>query len=197
MIFPSSADNAIEAAKQLAHTLQNPSPSSPCSQLRDSTMAYIKQLSVLLMRQTYAIQAAVTYPDIYKPLQPKQITKITKSPHPTPQIIENNEVSITSIHRVIVHQSKLRSQIISPDTPQPRRMKKITSCISKGAYNYTANPCLTSKVAYGTASVESSTKTTTSLFLYTNRKIVFGRKCHRSHGGQFRRLSCNQGVSRI
>ena len=88
-------------------------------------MADIKQLSVLLGRQTDAIHAEVTYPAISKPLQQKTINKITKSPHTTPHIIENDEGSITPVHRVISHQYKLRPQIIPPETPHPRRMEKI------------------------------------------------------------------------
>ena len=116
-------------------------------------MADIKQLSVLLGRQTDAIHAEVTYPAISKPLQQKTINKITKSPHTTPHIIENDKGSITPVHRVISHQYKLRPQIIPPETPHPRRMEKFTPCIYKGTDNYTANPCLTSKGAYGKASV--------------------------------------------
>ena len=50
MPLPSSVDNTIEAAKKLAHALQNPAPSTLLSQLGDSTMADIKQLSVVLRR---------------------------------------------------------------------------------------------------------------------------------------------------
>ena len=77
-----------------------------------------------MRRQTDAIQAAVTYSAISKPMQPKTITKIPNSHHPTPYIIENDKGYIRSDHRVIAHQSKIHPLIIPPDTPQPRRMGK-------------------------------------------------------------------------
>ena len=120
MPFPSCADNVIEASKQLLPALQNPAPSAPFSQFGYSTMESIKQLSVILRRQTDAIQAAVTSPAISKPPQPKEITTIPNSPHPTPHIIENYDGYISHVHRVIAHQSKLWPHIIPPETPQPR-----------------------------------------------------------------------------
>ena len=85
-------------------------------------MESIKQLSVVLMRQKYTIQAAIASPAISKPLQPNKITTIPKSPHHIPHIIENDDESITPVHRVITHQSNLCSRIIPPETPHPRRM---------------------------------------------------------------------------
>ena len=125
MPFPSSEDNAIEEAEQLARDLQNIAPISPFSQLGDSTMASIKQLSVALRRQIDAIQAVVNSPSISKPPQPKIITTIPKSPHHTPHIIENYNVSITTVHRMIAHQSNLRPHIIPQDTPQPIRTENV------------------------------------------------------------------------
>ena len=84
-------------------------------------MEAIKQLSVVLRRQTDAIKTAVTYPSISKNPQQKTITTIPNSPHPTLHIIENDDRYVTPVHRVIAHQSNLWTHIIQPDTPHPRR----------------------------------------------------------------------------
>ena len=84
MPFTSSSDNAMEAAKQLAHDLQNPAPTAPFSQLGDSTMAAIEQLSLLLKKKIFNTGGV----DCFSYLQnsaTKDNQPIPKSPqHPPP-----------------------------------------------------------------------------------------------------------------
>ena len=55
MPFPSSVDNYIEAAKQLAHDLLHTAPSASFYHIGDSTMAAMKQLLLVLSQQPDAI----------------------------------------------------------------------------------------------------------------------------------------------
>ena len=97
MPFPTSAEQATNAARELSHTLQHPTPAAPFSQIGDATMAAIHQLSTVLtnnidqIRKTATVQKAIT-----TGCRPIPITSIPVLPlfNKRPNITEDDQGNI-------------------------------------------------------------------------------------------------------
>ena len=68
--YNSSSENVIVAAHKLDHALQNPAPQAPFSNIGESQMVVIEQVSVILPKVTY---------HLHQPVDPQQKQSVTKS----------------------------------------------------------------------------------------------------------------------
>ena len=77
-----------------------------------------------MRQQSDKIQEVVAFPVISNRTQPKTVTTIPESIQPTPNIIENENKSITPVYIVTSRKYNLRPHIIPPESPQYISMDK-------------------------------------------------------------------------
>ena len=100
MPFPSSADQAANAARELSHALQHPVHVAPFSQLGNATMAAIHKLSTVLtnnidqIKKTASVQKATTTGRRLIPITPIPVSPLFNN---RPNIIEDNQGNIPSL----------------------------------------------------------------------------------------------------
>ena len=103
MPFPSSAEQATNAAKELSHALQHPTPAAPFANIGDATLAAINQLSTVLTNNIQRVQLPAPQQQVPVPApSPIPITPIPVSPPFSngPNLIEDDQGNL--LH--LIHQ---------------------------------------------------------------------------------------------
>ena len=123
--YKSSAENSIIAALELAFALKNPAPQSPFSNIGESQLVAIEQLSKIFIKAADdrkitadppQLQSYHTASSIPKTLQPGQTKYI---PPPQPNVIEDEEGLRPTIFQHNVQRSPSGPHVIPPEVPIP------------------------------------------------------------------------------